>query len=379
MDENRTIDEREQPPRGMPIDLTKEEFIGYQLTVDKHFGTMRMQKPTMILFAIYLIVTIIFLVMTYVNDHIIDWLMLLVMLLTLLGAVLTVTMIPSRMKKRAAMLYDAGDINGYYGELLVDRVSVTKLVGEEEDVVMPLNEKTAFIESKDFMAFFTFGGTKAIILPARCITKEAAASVREAVFAQNCRVVKRVIGRMEPLAQTPIERRDLLTKPQTLFSASMQFNEKEIKDQVSDNSWKRYVQQLPLLIVSGLLIGALMTILQESILWLGVATLAVVIGTLLLSTLNAHARAKQIINNPQGARIRFEMNGRGISAYMGTVAQPLFIRWQAVEYAVEHPDYVEFYGLKQIIRVPKRAIDDFEEFRRIVDTYHTPKKNHNRT
>ena len=48
-------------------------------------------------------------------------------------------------------------------------------------------------------------------------------------------------------------------------------------------------------------------------------------------------------------------------------AAPVSVMWKHVDRAVQTPDSVEFYYGDNLMRVPKRAIDDMDTFRRIVD------------
>ncbi len=361
-------------PMGMPIDLTKDEFIEYYMTVAKRFGTLRMQKPSMILFAVYAVITIVFTVMVYVQDGVVDWLMLTVLGVTLVSAALTYFLFPARIRRKAAMLYDAGNTNGYYGELIVNRLEITKIVGEDEQVTVPLDEKAMFLETDTFMALFTAGSPKAIVLPPRCMTPDMASAVREAVFAQGSRIHRRVVSRMPAKAAAPIDRRALPAAAKTLYTCEVTFEPDEIKAQIKDTGNKQYVDSLPTIVIFAMLMGSMMAMIGESLLWFFIGALGVVIGMLLLSLLSSSTRSKQAAMNGENTRIRFELTDHGVMITSRGADRKVFMQWNSLKYVTAYPDYVEFCGLDQIVRIPKRHIDDFDAFSAVVDAHFPPKR-----
>ena len=62
------------------------------------------------------------------------------------------------------------------------------------------------------------------------------------------------------------------------------------------------------------------------------------------------------------------LTDRGIELRLSPSGQRLSFGWQCVERAVERETCVEFFHSGgNLLRIPKRAIADFEEFRRVVD------------
>lgn len=359
--------------RGTPVDLTKEEYVDYYMTIAKLFGTLRIQKPSMILFGIYAAVSLVFTVMTYMETHVLDWLMLAVLGVTLISAGLTYYLMPARMRRKAAALYDAGNVNGYYGELLVSRLEVTKLVGEGEDVTVPLTEQSIFLENARFMALFGVASQKAIILPARCVTPAMAKAIREAVFAQGSRIHRRVIGRMTAGATDPVARRDLLAPAVTEYTCEVEYTADEIKQQIKDTGNNQFTDSLPTVCIFALLIGSMTAMLQESVIWFFAAALATVIAMLLISIVSSSSKAKRAAAMPQNARVRFEFNERGVVITTRGQDRKVFLQWNSLEYITEKPDRVELSGMGQILYIPKRHIEDMNALSAVVDAYHQPR------
>lgn len=357
----------------MPVDLTKEEFVAYHMATAKAFGALRRQNAMLILFGMYFAVTVIGTVQNYQETGQISLVMVLLSVVTLVSAVLSMVLTPAQIRRRARRNYDVGNLNGYYGEWGITDTEVFKNLGHER-VTMPLDEKTLYIEDVAFMAFVTAGAQRSIILPARCMTKEAAAAVREKVFRAGCRVQRRVIGRMTAQAAEPIPRRDLLEAPQTLYFADATYEEKELLQLHGDIAWKHFVHNLPTLLVITVLFAAMFALIEESVLLFAVITLGIPLAFLLFTTLSGRSTAKRMTAQ-HPTRLRLTVTERGLDAAFQPSGQRVIIHWSSVRRAVERPTCVDFYyGDNHLLRIPKRCIDDMDELRRIVDSHHTPKK-----
>lgn len=357
----------EQERTGIPVDLTRDEFVEYHVAIAKTFGTLRMQLPTVILFLVYLVVIGTFAVTTYVETGIVDIVMILMLAVTVACGGIVLYMMPRRVKKTAVTVYEAGNINGYYGEISITQTDIKKDLGKET-VSIPLNERTMYLETESFMAFSTVGENRAIILPARCVTEGMAKAIRNTVFAPDCRVVKRIVKRMTANASEPIARREWDSEPQTLAETTIRYEEKEVKKQMSDMNLKKYIESLPLTATLGLMLGAMFATAEESLLIFFITAIAVVLGMLLVSMLNAGARAKQMLMNDR-VTIRVALTDRGVRVSTPSQTRPSMLRWESVEKAVENPDSIDIIGAGQFIRIPKRCIDDVQGFIAVVDKY----------
>lgn len=359
--------------RGIPVDLTKEEYVDYYMTIAKMFGTLRIQKPSMILFGVYAAVSLVFTVMTYIETGVLDWLMLAVLFVTLISAGLTYYLMPARMRRKAKELYDAGNVNGYYGELLVNRLEVTKLVGEGEDVTVPLTEQSVFLENERFMALFGVASQKAIILPSRCVTPDMAKTIREAVFSAGSRIHRRVVGRMAAGASVPVARRDLLSPAVTEYACEVEYTADEIKQQIKETGNNQFADSLPTVCLFALLIGTMTAMLQESVLWFFAAALATVIAMLLISLFSSSSKAKRAAAMAQNSHVRFAFNERGVTITTRGQDRKVFLRWNTLAYITEKPDRVELSGMGQVLYIPKRHIEDMNALSAVVDAHYQPK------
>ena len=358
---------QEQSETGVPVDLTEQEFLDFSMTVAKKMGVLRTQIPMLILFGVYLVIDLVSFVREYLQTGTISLYLLSIALITLVCAGLSVGIMPRRIKKAAKASYVSGSQTGYYGELFVTSYAVMKNIGTET-VSVPLDEHSIYLEDKGFMAFIAQGQQRTIVLPARCITPDTAKCIREAVFSEKARLQRRVFARMESKASEPIARRELSGTPTSLYTVDFSYNEKEIAKLHMDVAMAQYFRSLPTVSAMSVMAGLLMAILQEQLWWFPCLSLGIIFGYLLLTALTANARGKKMGEMPN--RTHLTLTDRGIDVKMSPNGQHVTCGWQGVERAVERADCVEFFhGGGHLLRVPKRAIEDFEEFRRVVDDH----------
>ncbi len=353
---------------GYPVDLNEQEFLDFNMTIAHKMGALRTQKPMLVLFGVYLLVDVISLIKDFLDSGHISWTLVVIALVTLACGAMTLYAMPRRIRKTAKANFLTGNQNGYYGEITVTPHAIMKNIGDET-ISVPLDEHSIYLEDRGFMAFTAQGQSRSIVLPARCMTPQMATAIREAVFAPTARIQRRVFARMEAVAPAPIQRRAFLAPPQTLYTLDFTYNEQEAAKLFWDVAMKQYFQSLPTVSAMAVMAGLLLSILQEQVIWFPLVSLGIIFGYLLMLMLQAKSRGKKAgaIEN----RTHLTLTDRGIELRLSPSGQRLSFGWQGVERAVERADCVEFFHSGgNLLRIPKRAIDDFEEFRRIVDTYH---------
>lgn len=352
---------------GFPVDLTEQEYLAFNMIIARKMGALRTQTPIMILFAVYFAVDVISLVKDYLDTGTFSLSLAVIALVTLACAVLSATMMPARVKKGAKASFLMNNHNGYYGEITVTPYAIMKNIGEET-VTIPFTEQTIYIEDDGFMAFTTAGQPRSIVLPARCMTEEMASQVRQMVFAPTARLQRRVFARMQANAAEPIPHRSFLADPQTLYTLDFQYTGEELSKLFIDTALKQYFQSLPTVAAMSVLAGLLMAMLQEQVLWFPCLSLGIIFGYLLITVIMAKSRTKRAGENEN--RTHLSLTDRGMELRVSPSGQRLNFGWQSVERAVERETCVEFFHSGgNLLRIPKRAITDFEEFRRVVDLY----------
>ena len=352
---------------GIPVDLNEQEYLDFNLTLARRMGALRLQKPMLFLFAVYLAVDVISLIKEFVDTGRISWTLLIIAAVTLACGCLVLTVMPARIRKTAKASFLMGNQNGYYGELTVTPHAVMKNIGDET-ITVPLDEHSIYLEDKGFMAFTAQGQSRSIVLPARCVTPQMATAIREAVFAPTARIQRRVFARMDAAAPAAIPRRDFPAPPQTLYTLDFAYTEQEAAKLFKDVAMKQYFQSLPTVSAMAIMAGLLLTILQEQVFWFPLISLGIIFGYLLLLLLQARARGKNPVATEN--RTHVTLTDRGVELRISPTGQRISFGWQGVERAVERADCVEFfYSGNNLLRIPKRAIDDFDELKRIVDTH----------
>ncbi len=379
-----TVDEDRQEDDGgetvlheaVPVDMTKDEYIAYSMAVARRFGVLRMQTMSIVMFVIYVIIIGSSLIAYYAETGVWDWMMLVLLGITLLSSAVIFTVVPWRVKKSATASYNAGDLDGYYGELTVTAQEILKTSGDGE-LRIPLNERTMYLEDSGFMAFTTQGMMRGIVLPARCVTPSLAAAIRKAVFSNRSRVRRVVVHRMQPLAAEPIAHRDPAPKAETLLAVRVRYEDEEIQKMLVDTGWKQYVQSLPIVVTLGVLLGTIMALMEENLPAFFVWSLGTVLVMFLLSTLSTRAKAKRAALLSEAAAVTVEFNDDGVvlvqHAHEGVAENRILTRWNSVTRAVERPDCVDITSEGRLIRIPKRCILDLDEFRDMVDAHYPPK------
>ncbi len=365
---NQHFQSYETMQEGYPVDLNEQEFLEFHMTLARKMGALRTQKPMLVLFAVYLVVDVISLIKDFLDTGHISWTLLVIAAVTLACGAMTLYAMPARIRKTAKANFLTGNLNGYYGEITVTPHAVMKKIGDET-VTVPLDEHAIYLEDKGFMAFTAQGQTRSIVIPARCVTPQMAAVIREAVFAPTARIQRRVFARMEATAPAPIARRDFPAPPQTLYTLDFTYTEQEAVKLFRDVAMKQYFSSLPTLSAMAIMAGLLLAILQEQVFWFPLVSLGIIFGYLAILTVQASSRGKNA--GATGNRTHLTLTDRGIEWRISPTGQHLAFGWRGVERAVERADCVEFFHSgNNLLRIPKRAIDDFDEFKRVVDAHH---------
>ncbi len=361
--------ERPVTPR-IPVTITEDEFIKFNQTIAKHFGAMRMRIPTMVVFIAYIAILGYLTYLEIVENGSISLLMGLMLGVTVLCAVPSLIIAPLHIKKSAKASYVANEENGYYGEVYMEGGDIVKDVGYKQ-TRLPLNEKTLYIETPDLMSFSSVTGEGAtIILPARCMTEEAAAYIRQQVFAPSVTLQRRVISRMTAGASVLMPRRPMLAAPEELYRVDFTYTPEEYKDVVTRTAWRNYNRRLPVTLVTAMLLGTVAMNMWESV-WTLVMTVA---GMMLLSVLMSTVRAKNLANRAELAtppRVSTVITDRGIETDIPSLSRHLSIKWKGVTRAAESDTDVQFDVVgNHMLSIPKRAIDDMDALRTVVDRYY---------
>ena len=370
MMEQQPLEPIEQAPvRGYPVDVTEEEYVRFSLKMAKTFGALRLQKPTAVCFVLYLLIAVGLVIWEYIDTGTISWVLLSVAALSVVCAVPGLVWMPRKTARDAKKTYQTNNDNGYYGEIVIDNGELLKIGGYKRWVV-PMNGATLYVEDTEFMAFAAAGSAGSVILlPARCMTEEMASAVRAVVFAENSRIKRRVLHRMQAGATAPMPLRDPMPLPQTLWSLRFTYQPEELKSLLTDAGRQRLVRQLPVTVMGSLGAGLAMWLCFESLVALFITAPAMLLLITLVSSLNAAATAKRV-SQTQTVQMQVNLTERGLDYEKQPSGRKIYIRWQGIERAVESDTAVELTLTGgELLRIPKRCIDDMEILRSVIDTH----------
>ncbi|MGN0171358.1 MAG: hypothetical protein ACI39E_01080 [Acutalibacteraceae bacterium] len=356
------------------VDLTKEEYIDYYMTLSKMNGPLRMQKPTMIFLGLNALVCAAMFVYISVRERAIDWELLLLLVCMVALWALILPLLYRRIRKNAQRLYEQGSDNGYYGVVRVYETGISKET-ENGTVKVSFSPTSVYLENAEFMAFFSGGSERAIVLPARCLTEEDAAVLRRCVFADTAKLQRRVIKRMTPKASVHIAPQEPSATQSALLTLDFSYLQEELEKLASDTGLRNYIYSLPTITVLSVLMGALTAMLTEDILFGGLIAVAMLLLYLFLMTRISRSRVRRSLGiSPHMARLIVSFTDRGITTLRGgTQGARSLLVWESISRAVERKTCVEFFSGRSFLRIPKRCIPDMQELRGIVDA-HMPKK-----
>lgn len=348
-------------------DLTREDYVNYYMTVSKIGGPLRLRN-------IQLFITLgLFAAMIglcgyeFVTLGTIDWLT-----VGFGGALLLFSLgiwwyAPRHVRRAAEKIYDESRDGGYrYDGLL--RVRDDRIEKENAQGVnaILLDNTTFFIETATFMAFMT-SGRRAVVLPARYLTAEAATCVRQAADKlpyRNRRFVERVRPQGELPSVAPV------IEQTTVWEQQIRYETEELLGLMRHTTTQNFMKQLPVYSVLSVMCAVMFGWDSQSIpmcmglflLFLGLLTLFNLVTPL------RRAKFAAAQASGQARTVTVRLTDRGVwltDPNSGATVIP----WSAVEHVVNRDTFVEITRARQSVRIPKRYIDDLNAFDALICTH----------
>lgn len=376
-------------------DLSREEYVRFNVIAAKTAGMLRHQRMTVILLGATMALSL----MLIVSDAlagVVDPVMMVVVIFLLLAGVGLLFGLPAFVRRGAGRTYDQTLMNGYrfYGTVTVypDRLE-KRCDGETARIVYA---QAAYIETADQLILMA-PGAKAIVLPARCLTAEDAERLRRTVLPSIPPVRQRLLGRFVPAAarrmeppaagemgedgRTAWENAAGREEAEPLFQIAVDYTDEEFKKIAFDSALRTYTRMLPLYsgvsLFTALMFGLMSSLLTGIVLFL--LLMALFFASNVLLPRSRAARMLRIAPE-QNLSLYLSFSDTGIQARAPEGTGPAGassasrIAWATVNRAVERPDSVEFYAGNQFLRVPKRCIPNLELLKELVDRHVKPKK-----
>ena len=343
------------------VDLTREEYIGYSLQIARAFGPLRFRTGQLI---ISLVCLALLGGLTVYDAYVFgqtDWMML---VLTAALAVIAIgfwAYVPHRLRRYAGREYDGMIECGYSycGELHISDTEIAK-VGQQMTTRVRLDGSAVFIESADMMAFIG-QQQRAIVLPARCLTKEIADRLRAAAGRLPV-TAHRFFGRIRTEGQTPSA--PIAESLNVLWEQTIHYDPQETLDILKTRTVRHFWSRLPYLTLMCTLIGLLFgwsdTSIWSSVLYfLGALALMTVLR--LVMPLSRVGRMQRTGQAPVTHKeLRVTLTDRGVWILEGDFFA--CVPWRRVEHVYDRGDYAEMLWDSRFLRIPKRCISDIVTF-----------------
>ena len=349
----------------LPIDLTREEFAEYQTLMSRVNGAMRLrpvQTVGMLAMALLMLGVAGY---VFVAEHAIDWLSIGMAAVVLTIAGVTFFGIPARLRRHATQTYDETVAAGheYYGMLRVYDQHIEK-VSRLLTATVEYNRGAFFIEHPTMMIFGA-ADRPAIVLPARCMTPEAANAVRAA--ADRLPVGNRkYFGRLQPQSCPAVPQE--LPQPTVLWEQTMRYTPEEFLGGAQDMLRRHFGRMLPLFTVASVFAGLIFA-WPESVadLWRCVVWFLASLGLLtLFYYVLPRRRAAHAADVLTAEQMTLTVQITTVGLCIRNVKNEQIVPWDAVSHVYDRGTYAEALYRGAALRIPKRCIPDIDEFNRIL-------------
>lgn len=384
MEENDTVIETDSSDNSsinkllysFPVDLTRREYIQFNIIMSKLNGAMRLRKGQSFIFVVldvFCLYSILSEIVAYKKLDI--SMILLTLFIALTGSVLYFG-VSAFIRNSAGNAYDQFTLNGnsYFGYIQIYENKIEKH-GSSAVTSLVYDSGLRYIETKTMIILYS-PNTPAIVLPARCLTSEDADTVRRVMFTHISAAQQKLYNRIDPLAKEHIGQTD---QPESKKVESEQlyldvsYTQDEFVKLATDTAGLGFMRALP--VYSGLSILA--ALMLSFIYSFGVGLIAFILIIAFLLFFNVYmtrVKAKRTYEQmpADAAKIGISFTERGITIKSSVSHETIGMIWESVTRAVERPECVEFYTKTSFLRIPKHCIDDFELLKVIVDSHVHP-------
>ena len=359
-----------------PVDLSREEFIRFNVLLARSAGPLRHWKGQLLFIAVMLVMSIGVLVAVWITDRTADPLVIALIAMIAFGGLLILWAIPANLRRSAGRSYDQTVKSGYRftGVVRVYADHVQKS-SDGAVTVIRFSEGAGFMEAPDMMVLIA-PSVPSIVIPARCLTAEDADCLRRTALAGIPPTRHLFIGRLVPgtALRQPIHEEKGIADEERM-TVRVVYTTQEFMKLVRDTGMRSFIKLLPLYsavalmsaVVFGLMAGPGASV---------IAFASVIAALFLFILLSNNARARTILARatPEMMTIEYHFTDLGLTARSPKSQQNVRFGWAAVRRAVERTDSVEFFTDTSFIRIPKRCIPDMNALRGLVDAHVKPPK-----
>lgn len=346
------------------VDLSQEEYVRSQELLSQKINGKRVGRSRF--FSWFMMVLCVLSAITiYKQTGTPDWSLFTLLILMFVSELWLMFTLPHQLRYRYKTAYNATVYTGYSfeGTVTIDGDGVRKQTASATAFI-PYHTCHAFVEAADMMIFCGADG-HSIVLPSRFLTEETAEFIRQAVTKQIPPMRRFLLQRLN--AVTTAETVAFVPPEETLLNISFDYTEKELVSMTIDlvlTQFGRTLSNKCLLSTMAAAVGYFVFALPPLAVFL-LVLLVFLLGSLLSAWHKAHRAIAQKDENRQS--LRLEITNRGLRLF-GKGEKPLVLPWTSITRAVEGPKTVDFYCEKdRQLMIPKRCIEQMDEFRRLVD------------
>ncbi len=357
-------------PTGYNVDLTCEEYVRSQMLLTRLPMPIPLRTLQLIFTAMALVMVagIVALAKLHMQP---DWSLLLMTVISVCICLLYWLVLPHRVKTRAEKLFEDSvtDEYSYFGTVYVYPDRVVK-VGNSATTTLTVDATLLFVESEDCMVWIK-RGQPMLILPARCMTAEAATAMRtlaDRLPARN----RRFFGRLQPQNQPPAKPET--ADPTVLWEKTMVYTAEEYTSLLKYTLLTAYRQRVAVFSVISAVAALLIGSIEERI-WVCIPCFLLFFGLLTWKNLLLNWRRipRAVAATTDEARcVTVALTDRGVQIEQADKKTTL--PWGSIPHIINREDYVEILREPQSFRIPKRVIEDFAAFDRIITQYWHNKK-----
>lgn len=367
MEENRT-----ETPLTFAVDLEKTEYLHFFRLLYRFDGGQRIQSFILGGFSLFLLLMLVAGLREDGLQAFRDADFLLLCGIMLLDLAQWLLVMPLRRRQLAKRTYTQAVEDGqiFAGTVTVTDTDIVKETPSGTQTIR-FTDRILYLETPEMQVFVNTGG-RSIVLPARCLTPADAAAVREKARAALPPPFFRVLGTVVPQRQERMPVPEAPVAPETLFSTRVTYRDEERHTLVRELSRRAFLAGfLPYVPVAFLL--ALVFGLMDGFV-IGAVIFWSTLLLLFLLVFSSSRRRYAGLLADDAFSFLFSVTADAITAESRDNGKTR-IRWSRIAHAVEGEDAVEFYNRRQYMYIPKRCIDDIEDFRRLVERCRSTERN----
>jgi len=355
-------------PITFDVDLRRDEFVKFskvmtQMSSPKTYGCAFIGRSRIGMF-IPAVVCIVLMAEHWRTSGEIDSLLFALFFVYTLSCIWNLIALPRRIMNQARMDYDEVLLNGqtYFGRVMIFPNRVEKH-SERNNVTIMFGSDVQYLEMRE-MIVFSSPNHPSIIIPARCIPEELAVEIRKLAAAG---ISQEHNGRMwiksefVSIYEGPIALPVMPSEGDDLSAVNVYagYTKSEFYTQAIENGFRAFSDKLLLHCILASIVS-IYTFMTAGIFLAVIAFPLLLVAIMSGMLIRRFMRAASVwrADEDHGISVTMRASEAGFIFRIYNRDTPVYVAWQMLDRAVERPSYIEFYFSDQILRIPKRCMND---------------------